>query len=172
VEGAGIKAFSGEPLVGGPDSETGIPAAGPENGAAKPSRAELLRVAESLVPEPIKRRGRPPGLPKTGGRKAGTPNKVTRDIRALCQRYTVEMVQEARKLAKNATHEQTRLAAQALILAYGNGKPVEAHEISGRDGGPIRSEQRLEEQPAVQRNKTAAMIKMIAEAARAQGDAP
>lgn len=31
--------------------------------------------------------GRKPGGPKTGGRKAGTPNKATADVRALAQQY-------------------------------------------------------------------------------------
>lgn len=35
-------------------------------------------------PPPIKRRsGRQPGTPKTGGRAKGTPNRLTRDIKAM-----------------------------------------------------------------------------------------
>lgn len=33
--------------------------------------------------EPVRKTGRPPGTPKTGGRKAGTPNKVTADLKSM-----------------------------------------------------------------------------------------
>jgi len=35
-------------------------------------------------------RGRPKGLPKTGGRTKGTPNKVTRDLRGFLQKLLTE----------------------------------------------------------------------------------
>lgn len=36
--------------------------------------------------------GRPKGLPKSGGRTKGTPNRVTADIKALAQTYGPEAI--------------------------------------------------------------------------------
>ena len=47
-------------------------------------------------------RGRPKGLPRTGGRKAGTSNKVTKDLRETISRFleqnTGKMQEEYEKL--------------------------------------------------------------------------
>ncbi|MBC8984774.1 hypothetical protein H9X96_03185 [Pedobacter sp. N36a] len=50
----------------------------------------------------IKQRGRPKGLPRTGGRKPGTTNKVTKDLREVIsgflQKNATKMQEEYEKL--------------------------------------------------------------------------
>ena len=58
---------------------------------------------------------------KTGGRKIGTPNKATADVRALAQQYAPAAVKELARLAAKATSETARVSAIKEILdrAYG-----------------------------------------------------
>jgi hypothetical protein len=58
---------------------------------------------------------------KTGGRKAGTPNKVTAEIRELAQKYAPDALVELARLATKAESEASRIGAIKEILdrAYG-----------------------------------------------------
>jgi hypothetical protein len=135
VEGAEYKAFSGEPVSGGAVSETGTTAAGAENGAAKPSRAEPLRAAESLVPEPFKRPGRPKGLGKVpgSGRRAGTPNRRT----AVAAEWMASFEPAAKRAMSQLLDQQNldpavRIKVLALWASYKWGLPVAKSEVSGK----------------------------------------
>lgn len=48
---------------------------------------------------------------RRGGRKKGTPNKTTADIKKLAQKYGVSSLKGIAELAKSAENEGTRLAA-------------------------------------------------------------
>ena len=80
-------------------------------------------------------RGSKPGEHR-GGRKAGTPNKATRDIRELAQVHSVEAVHELAKLAglvegiKGAESEQARIAALKELLDRGYGKATQAVDLN------------------------------------------
>jgi len=60
---------------------------------------------------------------KTGGRKAGTPNKATAEIRELAQNYGPEALVELARLAKEAVSESARIAAIREILDRAYGRP-------------------------------------------------
>ncbi len=77
------------------------------------------------------------GQKKVAGRKKGTPNKVTADIKAIARKYGPEAMKGIAELAKNATNEATRLAAWNTLLDRGYGK---AKQIVGGDddGAPIK----------------------------------
>ena len=49
----------------------------------------------------------PANRPKTGGRKKGVPNKVTREIRELAQKYTLRAVKKVWKLAEGAEDQES-----------------------------------------------------------------
>ena len=106
-------------------------------GAEEVSEVIVRHNENSAVPEPPAPRGpgRPIGKPKTGGRKKGIPNKVTREIREIAAKYTTRAVRAAWELATNAESEETRLKALALILSYGHGKPTQRTEVGGIEGG-------------------------------------
>lgn len=52
-----------------------------------PRDGETSEVVAALAPEPVRRRGRPPGSPRTpgSGRKPGKPNKTTAELREIIQ---------------------------------------------------------------------------------------
>lgn len=82
-------------------------------------------------------RGSKPGE-RRGGRKAGTPNKATADIKALAGQYTEGAIAELARLATGAESETARVSAIKELLDRGHGKPAQAVEVGGKDGGPVK----------------------------------
>lgn len=71
---------------------------------------------------------------KFGGRKAGTPNKATREIKELAQSYAPASMKELARLAKAAESETARVAAIKEIFDRAYGKAPQAIEHSGTLG--------------------------------------
>ncbi len=76
---------------------------------------------------------------KTGGRVAGTPNKVTAEIRELARIDGPAVFKELVRLAFESKSEQTRVAAIKEILDRAYGRPPQSLVRDG-DGGPVRYE--------------------------------
>ena len=74
--------------------------------------------------------GRPKGLPRTGGRVKGTPNKATADIKALARVHTAAAMKELARLALEAESEPARVAAIKELFDRGFGK---ASQLLGSD---------------------------------------
>src|SRR5262249_45289288 len=68
---------------------------------------------------------------KTGGRKAGVPNKATAEIRLLARDHGPEAIAELARLAKEAQSEQARISACNALLdrAYGRSGASQLIEI-------------------------------------------
>jgi hypothetical protein len=81
-------------------------------------------------------RGSKPGE-RRGGRKIGTPNKTTVEIRLLAQKHVPDAIKEAARLMLRARSEQARLAAISLILDRAFGRPSQSHEFGGVEGQTI-----------------------------------
>ena len=75
---------------------------------------------------------------KTGGRVAGTPNRVTVELRGLAQAYTEAAIHELARLALHARNEGVRVAAirELLDRAYGRA-PAGLILTDDRETGPI-----------------------------------
>ncbi len=72
---------------------------------------------------------------KTGGRRKGSLNKATAEIKATLQKHGDELVQALLVLTKS-DDERVRLGAIQAALDRGWGRPVQAH--AGEDGeGPV-----------------------------------
>lgn len=72
---------------------------------------------------------------KAGGRKAGIPNKVTRDLKDIAQTYTEEAILAAVAIMRSTRAAgAARLTAVSIILDRGHGKPAQALHHSGPDG--------------------------------------
>ena len=69
-----------------------------------------------------------------GGRKKGTPNKSTAEIRALAQAHGPAAIKVAVRLMEKSENEATQLAAAMHILDRGYGKPAQSHEIGNKEG--------------------------------------
>jgi hypothetical protein len=64
------------------------------------------------------------------GRKKGTPNKVTAEIKGLAQKYGPEPIAELARLATKAESEAARVAAIKELLDRGYGRAVQPIEGS------------------------------------------
>lgn len=80
-------------------------------------------------------RGSKPGE-RRGGRKAGTPNKATADVKALAAPYSAAAVKELARLATGAESEAARVSAIKELLDRAFGKSPQA--VTGEGGGPIQ----------------------------------
>jgi len=77
---------------------------------------------------------KPKGLPKSGGRKAGTLNKATRDIKELARAHGPEVIEGLIRLFREADGDAARIAAAREILDRGYGKATQP--IAGDDDMP------------------------------------
>lgn len=73
---------------------------------------------------------------KTGGRKAGVPNRATQEVEARC-RALIEASDYAQSFAQRFQSGQLPPALEAMTWHYAYGKPTERMEVSGKDGGPM-----------------------------------
>jgi len=72
---------------------------------------------------------------KTGGRKKGTPNRATAEIKALAQDHGEATIKELARLALKAKSEMTRVAAGRELLDRGYGKATQP--IAGDLDSPL-----------------------------------
>jgi hypothetical protein len=75
---------------------------------------------------------------KTGGRAAGTPNKVTVELREAAQAYTATALQELARLSTHAKSEAARVAACRELLDRAHGRAPQAIDLAGGiETGPL-----------------------------------
>jgi hypothetical protein len=80
-------------------------------------------------------RGSRPGEHR-GGRKTGTPNKITTEVRDLARQHGAKVIDELARLATAAQSEQARVAAIKELLDRAYGKSPQA--FTGDSGeGPV-----------------------------------
>lgn len=95
-------------------------------------------------------RGSKPGE-RRGGRKKGTPNKSTIAqgiaLSTLAQQYTETALETLVAIARSGESEAARVSAAVAILDRGHGKPPQAVEHSGKDGGAILFQTVYEREP-------------------------
>ena len=68
------------------------------------------------------------------GRKRGTRNKATAEVRDAAQKYTKQALKTLSEIAKNGKNESARVAAACAILDRGHGRPTQP--IGGDADGP------------------------------------
>jgi hypothetical protein len=68
--------------------------------------------------------GRPKGSPKTGGRKKGTPNKVSTALQEAAQAYAPAALKTLNEICVGGESEAARVAAANSLLDRGHGKPT------------------------------------------------
>ena len=72
---------------------------------------------------------------KTGGRKKGTPNKATADIKAVAGEYSEQAVRTLVSVMDSSDSDAARVAAAKELLDRAHGKSPQA--LTGESGGPI-----------------------------------
>ena len=77
--------------------------------------------------------GRPKGLPKTGGRKAGTPNHRSLDHKGLIEFYGIDIIKELiATLHGLEARDRASILVKLLEYVYPKKKSLEASiEVSG-----------------------------------------
>jgi len=94
-------------------------------------------MVSKIIPSTEKRR--PPNAGK--GRPKGSLNKATADLRSAAQEYTTASLKTLAGIMENEKQPAAaRVSAAIAILDRGHGKPVQAIEASGPDGGPIQTQ--------------------------------
>lgn len=77
------------------------------------------------------KRGRKKGTPKTGGRKAGTPNKATAAVKAVAQEYTADAIDVLVQIMRKGEGEPARIAAARELLDRGHGRARQTMKHEG-----------------------------------------
>lgn len=77
---------------------------------------------------------RPAGLPKTGGRKPGSRNKVTADVKEAAQAHTTDAIKELARIMLKSESDAARVAAIKEMLDRGHGKAKQAVDVEGAMG--------------------------------------
>lgn len=75
---------------------------------------------------------------RRGGRVKGVPNKVTADVKAAAQHYTTAALKTLAEIMGGVEQPAAaRVSAAVALLDRAHGKPMQAVQASGPDGGPI-----------------------------------
>ena len=82
------------------------------------------------------------GHTKVGGRKKGTPNKATAEIRAAFREHGEDLVKALLALTKSKD-ERVRLAAIQVALDRGWGRPALSMAVIGNPDSPVIFDIRL-----------------------------
>lgn len=105
-----------------------------------PARAkEKVKSAPKAPPD-----GRAPEVKRIGGRFAkghsGNPGGMPKgfaEVRALAREHTTDAIAALVDVAKSGGFEPARVSAAVAILDRGWGKPAQAVELTGAEGGPV-----------------------------------
>jgi hypothetical protein len=81
------------------------------------------------------RGGSKPGE-RRGGRQKGTPNRVTAEVRSWARAIFADPAVQDRTLAL-AKEGKLPPAVFCELMHYAYGKPVDKHEHTGAEGGPL-----------------------------------
>lgn len=74
---------------------------------------------------------------KTGGRVAGTPNKLTADLKVAASEHGPGALQKLVKLMNSAISEQVQLGAANSLLDRAYGKPAQDMTLRGDAEAPL-----------------------------------
>lgn len=111
----------------------------------------------SRRPGPAKGTPRPSG----SGRKPGTPNRITKDVREAAQKHGSKALKKLVDLMSDKD-PRVSLAATREILDRAYGRPVSPQEISGKDGAPLLP-------PTDERESAKAIAYVLSKAAKDAG---
>lgn len=75
---------------------------------------------------------------KTGGRKAGVPNKATADVKAAARKYTTDALKTLAAIMHDSESDPARVAAAKELLDRGHGKSAQAIVGGAAEDNPIR----------------------------------
>lgn len=71
------------------------------------------------------------------GRKAGKVSKAKRELADMAKDHAEMALRTLAEIAQNGESEAARVSAATAILDRGYGKPAQAVQHTGKDGGPV-----------------------------------
>lgn len=77
------------------------------------------------------------GARPNSGRPKGQPNKITREIKELASEYGQEAVEKLVYIMRNSETDTAQISAAKELLDRGFGRPAQAVELAGKDGGEL-----------------------------------
>jgi hypothetical protein len=83
------------------------------------------------------RGGRRPGAGRPKGKQSKTTIKAKATISELAQKHAPDALKALVEIATKGESESARVSAANALLDRGYGKPSQAHQHSGPNGGPI-----------------------------------
>lgn len=86
---------------------------------------------------------------KTGGRRAGTPNKATAALKELAEPYAPEALETLREIMANGESDAARVSAAREILDRAYGKACQP--LSGPDEKPLVPKKEISLEEAARR---------------------
>lgn len=101
---------------------------------------------------------------KTGGRKAGTPNRLTADVKALAREHGPDAIKRLAHLMKNGDSSSSQVAAAKELLDRAYGKSTQAIDMD------LSVEAVLDVQVSSDRERAKAMAALIAKMRGAGND--
>ena len=67
---------------------------------------------------------------KTGGRRAGTPNKSTASVKQLAQQHSAGAIRTLAMIMAHSIDDKARIAAANSLLDRGHGKPAQTLDMA------------------------------------------
>lgn len=87
-----------------------------------------------------------PGHPKAGGRAPGVPNKVTKDVAAICQALTLGNRRFLKAIKNQLDQGACHPTIVVRLIEYGYGKPVERVAPPPPEGASVDLEKLTDEE--------------------------
>lgn len=85
-------------------------------------RNDVSKIEKSRKP------GRPKGLPKTGGRRKGTMNRATAELREAASLYSDEALETLAEVMRHSENDVSRIRAATELLDRAHGRPTQLVE--------------------------------------------
>jgi hypothetical protein len=79
----------------------------------------------------VKIRGKNGGARPNAGRKAGSPNKITAEIKAIAQEHGQKAIELLVDMMYSAQSDSTKVMAAKELLDRGYGKATQYNEVTG-----------------------------------------
>jgi hypothetical protein len=123
----------------------------------------------------IKPKGGHGGKREGAGRKKGAQNKVTIELAEAAREYMPQALETLRHVCEKGQSEAARVAAACALLDRAYGRPKQALEHAGKDGGSIqlgvqaRVDQFLEKIDAIARRQKEHADNFEPEASKSRG---
>jgi len=98
------------------------------------------------------------------GRRPGKVAQARRDLADMAKTHAAAALKTLAEIAKDGESESARVSAATAILDRAYGRPPQAMQLTGEEGGPIKTED------VTDQKRLAALAHLIAKASRANGD--